>query len=77
MFGFQERLQAHALQCDHCGTYDAITTTRDPHRARQVAERWKWVLDTPLGVLCPRCAGIWKAGMLDATIGATEVSSPR
>ena len=72
LFKYREATQAHALQCDRCGTQELITTTADPLKARQIAERWRWLFDTPLGDLCPRCAGVWRAGVLDA-----EVAPPR
>ena len=66
MFNYQEKVQAHSLQSDRCGVHSLITTTKDQDRARQIAERWKWVFDTPRGDLCPRCAGVWQLGMLGA-----------
>ena len=56
-------LQAHSMQCDRCRVSSLVTTTKDQGRARQIAERWKWVSDTPRGDLCPRCAGLWQLGM--------------
>ena len=72
LFKYRETTQAHVLQCDRCGTQELITTAADPLRARQIAERWRWVLDTPLGDLCPGCAGVWRAGALDAEFSVSH-----
>ena len=66
VFTYQGTRRAHALQCDRCGAQDFITTAKDERRARDIAARWGWVLETPHGDLCPQCAGLWKAGVLTA-----------
>ena len=72
VFTYQETRHAHALQCDRCGAQDFITTAKDERRARDIAERWGWALETPRGDLCPRCTGLWKAGMLTAEAPVEE-----
>jgi len=67
---YSEATEAHELKCDRCGTRDLITTTGDPLKARKIAVRWRWVFDTPIGDLCPRCAGVWRAGVLDPEFAA-------
>jgi hypothetical protein len=72
MFTYQDMKHAHALQCDRCGAQDFILTAKDEGRAREIAERWTWALETPRGDLCPRCAGLWKAGALTAETPVEE-----
>ena len=74
MLEYREATKAYDLQCDHCGKQDLITTTADPQKAREIATRWKWAFDTPIGDLCPSCAGMWQLRMLDAQSETSPVS---
>ena len=66
MIEYQDYTKSYLLACDRCGRNDAVTTARTLDQAKHIASTlFKWATDTPLGMLCPSCAILWREGVLE------------
>jgi len=62
---YKDLTKSYLLACDRCGRNDAVRTARTLDEAKRIATSFfKWATDTPLGVLCPSCAVLWRDGTL-------------
>ena len=64
MVAYQEQDRSYLLECQHCKGVSVLATVRSEQRAREVATRWGWKLQTERGDLCPRCEGLRQYGLL-------------
>ena len=64
MVEYQSGSQSYVVKCTHCGGLALVTTVHTDQRAKEIAMRWGWKLQTDLGDLCPKCDGLRQFGLL-------------
>ena len=57
--------QRYQFTCDKCGRQSVTVGAETEERAKEMAGRLGWALETDCGDLCQRCKKTWHAGSLD------------